>query len=172
MADLINFDNLRAVLEDYGRAVAARYKENLVRDGRPASGALERSITTRVRTERGEFIVEMDLENYWKYIEYGTPGRSPEAKMFDPTRKFPPVNKLLDWVRIKPVIPRPDDKGKIPTPEQLARQIAGKIFWYGTEGKPSLGDAMRDVTEEWRERIQEALGHDLEYYIRKVLSGE
>lgn len=172
MADIINLDNLRAVLEDYGRAVAQRYKENLVRDGRPASGALERSITTRVRTDRGEFIVEMDLEEYWKYIEFGTGGRSPSAKIYDPGRKFPPVNKLLEWVRVKPVIPRPGGDGKIPTPEQLARRIAGKIFWYGTSGKPSLTDAMRDVTDEWRERIQEALGRDLGNYIRKVLSGE
>lgn len=169
--DLIKLDNLLAVLEEYGQAVAEQYKLNLQRDNRPASGALERSINTRVRTERGEFIVEMDLESYWKYIEYGTGGRSPNAKIYNPTRKFPPVSKLLEWIRVKPVLPRPDASGKIPTPEKLARQIAGKIYWYGTEGKPSLQDAMTDTTEAWRERIQEALGHDLENYIRVVLTG-
>lgn len=167
MADeLINLDNLLAVLEEYGEAVAEQYKANLVRDGRPASGKLQDSISTHVRVDGGDYIVEMDLEEYWKWIEHGTGGRSPLAKIYNPNRKFPPVNKLLEWVRIKPRLPKPQGI----TEEQFARKIAGKIYWYGTEGKPSLEDAKRDVTAEWRERIEAALQHDMYNYIRKVLS--
>lgn len=163
--DLINFDHLREVLEEYGEAVAEQYKANLVRDGRPASGKLQQSIVTRVRVNGGDYIVEMDLEEYWKWIEHGTGGRSPLAKIHNPRRKFPPVNKLLEWVKVKPGLPRPQNL----TQEQFARKIAGKIYWYGTEGKPSLEDAKRDVAAEWRERIEEALHHDMYYYIRKIL---
>ena len=167
MADeLLNFDNLRAVLEEYGEAVAQRYKDNLVRDKRPASGRLTDSISTHVKVDGGDYVVQMDLEEYWKWLESGTGGRSPAAKIHNPNRKFPPVSALLQWVRVKPGLPRPSEL----TEEQFARKIAGKIYWYGTEGKPSLEDAKRDVTAEWRTRIEAALQHDMYDYIKKVLA--
>lgn len=166
MADeLINLEHLRQVLEDYGKAVAEQYKGNLRRDGRPASGRLEQSITTHVEVDGGDYVVQMDLEEYWKWIERGTKGRLNG----NPARKFPPVGKLLEWIRVKPVIPRPDAKGRIPSPRSLAFLIGRKIRDYGTEGKPSLEDAKRDVTAAWRDRIEQALQHDMYDYIRKVL---
>lgn len=160
--DLITFDHLRAVLEDYGRAVAEQYKANLVRDGRPASGKLEKSITTHVEREGRFFVVQMDLEEYWKYIEHGTRGR----KTGNPTRKFPPVDKLLQWIQVKPGFPRPATlEGKL----KEARRIAGKIYWYGSKGAPSLQDAKETVTRSWRDRLEEALQHDIYDYILKVL---
>ena len=65
--DLLTFENTLAVLAEYGEAVAAAYKDNLRRDGRPASHALEKSITTFVTTDRRDFVVKMSLEDYWKY---------------------------------------------------------------------------------------------------------
>lgn len=162
MADeLINLDNLRQVLEDYGKAVAEQYKSNLRRDGRPASGRLEQSITTHVEVDGGDYVVQMDLEEYWKWIERGTKGRLNG----NPSRKFPPVSAIERWISIKPSLPVPQGL----TPQQFARKIAGKIYWYGTEGKPSLEDAKADVTAAWRDRIEQALQHDMYNYIRKVL---
>lgn len=167
MADeLIGFDNLRAVLEEYGKAVAEQYKANLKRDGRPASHKLENSITTRVRTDNGDFVVEMDLEEYWKYIEYGTKG----WLTGNTSRKFPPVSAILEWIRVKPVIPRPDANGRIPTEKSLAFLIGRKIRDFGTRGKSDLTEAKMQTEAAWRERIEQALGRDLQYYIRKVLA--
>lgn len=167
MADnLIDLTNLRAVLEDYGRAVAEQYKANLKRDGRPASHQLERSIVTRVVTEGGDFVVKMDLEEYWKYIEYGTAGWFTG----NTSRKFPPVDAILKWIEVKPVIPRPDAKGRIPSPRSLAFLIGRKIQQFGTKGRADLTEAKMDVTEQWRERIEAALQHDMYNYIRKVLA--
>ena len=162
MADeLINLDTLRAVLEEYGEAVAAEYRDNLRKDGRPASGALENSIRTHVEVDGQDFIVQMDLEEYWKYIEYGTKGR----QTGNPGLKFPPTSAILRWIQVKPSFPRP---ASLPEQKSLAFLIGRKIREYGTQGKPSLTDATRSVTKQWRDRIEAALQHDIYYYIRKV----
>lgn len=171
MAELLRLDNLRSVLEEYGEAVAEEYRQNLIKSDRLASERLLNSIRTSVRVADREYIVEMTLEDYWKYVEEDT------------RPHWPPPSKLLEWIRVKPVLPRPDAKGRIPKPEQLAfligRRIAGKapdgnggFKPGGTKGSHDLRDAKRDVTAAWRRRLEEALGHDLEYYIIKVLHGE
>lgn len=159
---------LRAVLEEYGQAVAEQYKKNLERDNRLASRKIVTppSCTTRVSVDGREWEVTMTLEDYWKYIEYGTKGRVNG----NPGRKFPPVDKILSWIQVKPVIPRPDAKGRIPSPQSLAFLIGRKIRDFGTKGRADLTEAKMEVTERYRQRIAEALGHDMENYIRKVFA--
>ena len=162
MADeLISFPNVEAVLREFADAVAAQYKDNLRASGRPASGALEKSITTEVRIGERSWSVTMTLEDYWKYIEYGTRGRHTG----NPHRKFPPLDKILAWVQIKPNLPKPTDL----TPEQFARRVAGKIMWYGTTGKDDLARAKRDTIAEFEGRLAEALRLDVTDYIHKIL---
>lgn len=169
MADeLLNLDNLRAVLEDYGEAVATQYKANLARDNRPTGAdSLRNSIKTHLEVGDHSYIVEMDLKDYWKWIEHGTKGR----QTGNPSRKFPPLGKIEDWIQVKPVIPRPADGGKAPTPKQLAFLIGRKIREFGTEGKTSLGDAKETTWNEWRTRIEEALRSDMYDYVRKIMTG-
>lgn len=166
--ELVTLDNLYAVLEEYGEAVAEQYKSNLARDRRPTQpDSLRNSIRTHVEVDGHAYLVEMDLNDYWKWIEHGTKGR----QTGNPTRKFPPKSALLNWIQVKPVIPRPGDNGKIPTPEQLAFLIGRKIREYGTEGRPSLGDAKETTWNAWRERIEEALRTDMYAFVRKMMTG-
>ena len=102
--------------------------------------------------------VQLTLQDYWKYIEDGT------------RPHFPPLDRILEWIRVKPVIPRPDDKGRIPTPQQLAYLIGRKINEEGTEGSKDLHDALEVINAEYRERIAAALGHDMQNYIRKIVA--
>lgn len=155
---LIDFKELQQVLEDYAKDIADRYKDNLTKSGRPASGALQESIKTRVRdVANGRvFYVEMSLLDYWKYIEWGTKPH------------LPPVSKIIEWVKIKPVIPAPDENGKIPTPEQLGWAIAKKIEREGTEGKPDLTTSLEELDVWYRDRISEALGKDVGNYIHEM----
>ena len=161
--ELLNLDNLRAVLEEYGKAVAEQYKANLKRDGRPASHKLEQSIHTHVDVDGQDFVVRMDLEEYWKYIEYGTRGRLTG----NPSRKFPPLKAIEDWIDVKPGLPKPST---IPQKKSLAFLIGRKIRDFGTQGRADLTEAKMEVTEQWRERIEAALQHDMYNYIRKVLA--
>lgn len=123
-------------------------------------------MTARVEYGDDAFEVVLNLKEYWKYIEYGTKG----WYTGNPGRKFPPANKILEWIRVKPVIPRPDSRGRIPTPQQLAYLIGRKIQQFGTKGRADLTEAKMNVTERYRQRIAEALGHDMKDYIRKIVA--
>ena len=86
---------------------------------------------------------------YWKYIEYGRrPG------------KFPPPNKILDWVKIKPVIPRPVN-GIKPTEKQLAFLISRKIARDGIEAGNQFKEALDLCWDKNKNIISDAISLDL-----------
>ena len=163
MAELMELPRLRAVLEEYGQAVAQQYKDNLVRDGRPASGDLIRSITTFVEVNGQGYEVKMSLNDYWKYIEYGTKG----WYTGNTSRRFPPPSAIEHWIDVKPGLPRPST---IRERKSLAYLIGRKIRDYGTKGRADLTEAKMTITEQYRERIAAALGADMVNYIRKVIA--
>lgn len=149
MNDLIMFQRLASVLNDFGIAIAEAYKQNLTNSERNASHNLYNSIHSQVSVNGLTYDVELVMEDYWKYIEYGT------------RPHFPPVDKILEWVRVKPVLPTPMSNGKLPTEKQLAWMIARKIEREGTEGKPDLSDALDSLLDEWEMKIEEALDEDV-----------
>ena len=101
-------------------------------NGSNASGTLSKSITGIVKMNDKYLTVSISLEDYWKYIEYGT------------NPHFPPVDKIREWVRVKPVLPRPLASGKLPTENQLAFLIGRKISKFGTKPKPFLNNTKEE----------------------------
>lgn len=165
MDELLNFENLQAVLEEYGKAIAEQYKKNLIRDGRPTTdNKLIKSIKTRVVAKGNEYVVQMSLEEYWKYIEYGTKGRL--TGNFG--RKFPPLPEILHWIEVKPSLPRP---ANINEWNRMAYLIGRKIRDFGTQGRADLTEAEMEVTEQWRQRIEDALRMDVVNYVQQVIAG-
>lgn len=168
MEQLIDFTELAKVLEDLATDIRENYKEHLRHNDRYTergvpSGYSERlidSIKTRVVAGDRAWEVTMTLNDYWKWVE-------------DDTRPhFPPVSKILEWVEIKPVIPRPDTRGRIPSPRSLAFLIGRSIAKYGTKGSHDLEKTKDGVIPWYRERIAAALGRDMENYIRKIVAGK
>lgn len=157
---------LTAVLEEMAQDFAKLYTENLTKHDRLAAGELIRAVaSTRVAVDGTTYEVSVELPQYWKYVDTGTRGR----KTGLPSRKFPPLPKILNWVRIKPSLPRPlTIDGKPVSDERFAGKVAGKIMYYGTKGTHDLEDARTAVIEKYRDRIGEALGHDALYYILKA----
>ena len=70
--DLIKFDKLHSVLEQYGKDVADNYKDQLELNDSIASQKLINSVTSTVVVGSQTFKVQLSLENYWKYVEYGS----------------------------------------------------------------------------------------------------
>lgn len=154
----LTFEHLAAELESYGKALAELYVANLIDSDRVASRKLIDSVTARVEGgDGGTYDVVLSLENYWKYIEDGT----------RPHR--PPYSKILEWVKVKPVIPRPDEKGRIPKPESLAWAITKKIERDGTEGSHDLERSIDDLFPVFYPRILQALTDDIEGGLRKFI---
>ena len=157
MDELLNTDNLQKVLEEYAVAVRNLYQDRLILHDRIASGKLLNDINAHVEYDGQTYEVQLDLWNYWRYIE------------MDTEPHWPPPSAILKWIQIKPVLPRPMKNGKLPTPQQLAYLIGRKIAVFGTKGIPDLTDSVEDMNRAFRERIAAALAQDMGGYIRKLV---
>ena len=169
--ELIDFEKTRSVLEEFAEAVAQRYKDNLVASGRPTQkeAQLIPSIRTEVILGERAWEVTMTLRDYWKYVEEGVQGDgNPQSPYRNPGWKAFP--HILHWIDIKPVLPRPNGN-KIPSQKSLAYLITRSIVQHGTQGSHDLKRAKEDVMESFKERIVDALQHDVGFYIRKVIVG-
>lgn len=145
----IKFPNLQAVLQDYIEELKIEYENNLLDSDRVASWELINNIEIVTSFEGYDYWVGFNLKDYWKYVEYGTKPH------------FPPVDALLRWIEIKPVLPYPNSKGKLPTPKQLAYLIGRKISEVGTEGSHDLAEANKTIHQKYEELIQMALDEDI-----------
>lgn len=110
---------------------AQAYKQSLVADNKFASGSLTKNIKSRVKYDGKWLEIILSLEDYWKYVEYG---RKPG--------KFPPIDKIRNWILIKPILPRPLSNGKLPTTNQLAYLISRKIATKGIKPTYALRDSI------------------------------
>lgn len=150
------FDNLLNALSEYKNAVAVHYKDRLVADDKKATGQLINSISTEIKVGSDTFEVVLNVVDYFKYVEEG---RKPG--------KFPPVDKILSWIRVKPVIPRPIN-GKLPTEQQLAFLIGRKIATEGIEAGHQLRDTVQAINAEFIPKLEAALQEDFDAYAIKV----
>lgn len=170
MAELFDTTELMSVLRDLARDAEAGYKDLLKQHGHIASGALYNSISTDIEVNGTTYTVWMNMSDMWKYVEYDTKPH------------WPPKEAILNWIKIKPIIPRPDTTtGKIPTPETLAfligRAMAGKSPNQeylknphgGTTGTHDFRTSRDGVVAFYEERLLEALHRDALNYIEKVL---
>ena len=157
MDELLNTENLRAVLMEYGVAVRNLYQDRLILHDRIATGDLLNSVEVHVDYNGEAYEVKLDLASYWRYVE------------MDTEPHWPPPSAILKWIMAKPVLPRPMKNGKLPTPQQLAFLIGRKIAVFGTEGIPDLTDSVEDMNKAFQERIAAALAQDVGSYIRKLV---
>lgn len=159
MSELINFTELQKVLQEYAKEAEEIYKYQIALGGKNASRQLTDTIKSKVVVGSQAYEVTLSLQEYWKYVESG---RAPG--------KFPPVKALLDWISVKPIIPRPDANGRIPTPKQLSFLIGRKIKEEGIKPFPALETTKEELDKIYHERISAALGHDMTIYIRKLIA--
>lgn len=127
--------------------------------GTNASGKLSNSITGLVKQNDKYINISIQLEDYWKYVENGTKPH------------FPPIDKIRQWIKVKPVLPRATDN-KLPTQNQLAYLISRKISKVGTKPQPFLkntlssfdlvGKIYDEVTELINKQLIEEIDNELE----------
>ena len=147
----LNFNNLENALSDFTKEFVSNYKSLLLRDGKKASGNLISSLKpVSIQFTNNKIEADISIASYWKYVEYGRrPG------------KFPPVNKILDWIKVKPVIPRPMNGLKPPTEPQLAFLIARKIARDGIKPGNQFEEALNMTWAAYEKTISDAISEDL-----------
>ena len=156
MDDFI-FANVEEVLGRLAEDLSENYKSALLQSDRVASRKLYQSVRTQVVFGLNSWDVQMSLEDYWKYVENDT------------LPHWPPRDKILQWILIKPVIPRPDARGKIPTPQQLSYLISRKIARFGTEGSHDLERTVDKMLPQYMEELSQALQKDATAYVHNLM---
>lgn len=155
---IIKWTNLQRVLGEYGEALRNEYQDNLIRDGKIATGELLNSVEYTVETDDRSITLSLKLQDYYKWVEEGRqPGR------------FPPVDKILEWIRVKPILPD-ERNGKLPTEQQLAFLIGRKIAEEGIEAGHQLARARTTLAEEWEAKIDEAIALDVKDALDVIFS--
>lgn len=151
MGDLeFKWTNLEKVLEEYGRELRNKYQDSLINNDRIASGELLNSCEYIIQKDSYSISVSLQLAEYWKYVEWDTKPH------------WPPVDKILEWVKIKPVLPHSGSDGKLPTPEQLTFLIGRKIAKEGTKGSNDLHQSIEELNNEYMQLIEEAITKDVD----------
>lgn len=147
----LTMPHVEAVLHEYAETVRDLYKEKLVEADRLASEDLYNSIEAQVVVNGTEYLVQVRALDYWKYVEWDTKPH------------WPPVQSLLRWIRVKPVLPR--SGGSVPRPEQLAYLIGRKIAREGTKGSHDLALASTETNRRFRDAITDALAQDAQQFV-------
>lgn len=154
-----DFTMTRKILDLFAQVAIVEYRRNLKTLGKRASGKLEDNIGYEIEADETRFRVFLNLEEYWKYVEYG---RRPGAK-------WPPQSAILEWIHVKPVIPRAIN-GITPTDRSLAFLIARKIGRDGIKPTKALAGAVEVAKNDFDKYIGDAIRQDVEDYVLNTLA--
>ena len=149
----MKWTNLTAVMEEYRKFLEIATKDNT------KHYELSNNIKFNLQVNDTVFEIEFQAPSYWRYANYG---RSPG--------KFPPPDKIEDWIIRRKITPYPTKSGKIPTRKQLTYLISRKIAREGFKGSGFLEKSLSEQQDYWEDRIKEAIGEDIELQIMEWLS--
>lgn len=157
----IRWDHLEQVLIRYGQHFVQQARTNLGMNNSYASGKLGDTMKPHVEIEGDKFAVYVEIQTYWDYVEKGRrPG------------KFPPVNRIKEWIKVKPIRPYKDKRGKLPTTDQLAFLIGRKIKTKGIPARPFFKPAQEETESFFKGAIDNAILYDIETYINEKVRTE
>lgn len=140
-------DILLRILRQYGDDIINEYRRKLYTGNHNATGLLGNSISITVNAEDGIYEVNLNIQEYWKYLEYGRlPG------------KFPNIDAIRKWIQVKPVIPYTYN-GKLPTLNELTFLISRKIANKGIEPTYYLNRTLDEINMQ---PLEDAVTQSLE----------
>ena len=149
----MKWTNLTNTMEDYRKFLELATKDNT------KHYELSNNIKFNLQVNDTVFEIEFQAPEYWKYANYG---RGPG--------KFPPPDKIEDWIVRRKISPYPTKSGRVPTRKQLSFLIARKIAREGFEGSGFLQKSLKEQQDYWEDRISDAIYKDIESQIMEWLS--
>lgn len=169
--ELLNLENVMATLQEYAQEVRNLYQDKLIEGDRISSGKLLNSVEYQVVDNGREYLVQLSLEEYWKYLEYGVSGKEKNTNRPFGHTGWGALPHILEWVQVKPVLPRPDKNGKLPTPRTLAGAITASIIKNGIEPGNELHDAVDEVNARYKDKLIYSLRKDTENILKVAVGG-
>lgn len=151
-------DILIHILQQFGNWIIDSYRRKLYEGGSNATGLLGNSLSTTVNAEDGIYEVVLNIQEYWKYLEYG---RLPGS--------FPNIDAIRKWIQVKPILPTPSSNGRIPTIDQLTFLISRKIAEKGIEPRYYLNNTLDEIDlTPLEEGITKSLENKLDNELRQI----
>lgn len=117
------------ILADFKTA----FRQAMIDSDHLVTGEMANSMKWETTIISNGYLITISLKDYAYWLENG---RKPG--------KFPPVNKIKEWVRARRILPRPLPNGKLPTENQLAYLIGRKISKVGTKPTHLIENTMSD----------------------------
>lgn len=145
----MEWNNLQAVLNDFGRDFMNLVADKIVEADGVATGEMLNTLDFEVRQAGSYFAVYLKHTDYFTYFDKGT------------RPHWPPRSAIEKWVQDKPVLPYPDKNGKLPTVEQLAFLISREISENGTEARDVFEKAKAELFPKYEQLINEAVEKDV-----------
>ena len=146
------FSRTYALLNSFAQTIVNRYKDKI---SEYASGKLYKTIDYTITSKSDSYLVTINLEEYWKFIEKG---RRAGAKM-------PPVSAIENWIKVRKILPRPivlkSGKQRVPTVQQLAFIIARSIAKKGIQPRPFMRETLAETVETFKEKLSAAVKEDV-----------
>lgn len=149
----MEWNNLKSTMEEYRQFLELATKDNT------KHYELSKKISFTLQVNDTLFEIEFNAPEYWKYANYG---RGPG--------KFPPLDKIEDWIKRRKIAPYPTKSGSVPTRKQLAYLIGRKIAREGFKGSGFLEKSLKEQEDYWEERISDAIYEDIQLQIMEWLS--
>lgn len=146
------------VLKEYAIELRNTLQDSYITDDRIATGDLLNSVEYIIEKDDRQIEVSLQLKEWWKYVEEDTKPH------------FPPPDAMLNYIKAKPILPKPDRNGKLPTPNQLAYLIGRKISEVGTTGTHNVRDTVRLMNERYEEKIGQAISEDINNELDVIFS--
>lgn len=84
------FISVSSILKEYGLLIINALKNNLAESKHNASYVLSQSISFGVKIFGNTYTMEIQMENYWRWVEYGRKAG-----------KFPPLDPIIKWTAQK-----------------------------------------------------------------------
>lgn len=162
----IEWNHLRAVLDNFASYFQNKLQENMMRNGSNASGKLVNSFKTEVKIGDDTYEVGINLEDYWYYVNNG---RGPTKGGGNGSLQA----KIEEWIKVKRIVPhvgtiktgKQAGKTYLPTIHQLAFLITRKIHREGYKGTHFFDDAKADSVAYFQESIDYAIREDIETWV-------
>jgi dihydroxyacetone kinase-like predicted kinase len=149
-------DGVTRIIQNWGNEVMKQMQNNLLKNKSNATSSLWQSITPQVTTPVTGYNLSIMMEDYWIYVENG---RAPNR---------PPIQDIVEWIRNKKSIQIEiisKSRNRIAATNSLAFVIAEKIAQVGTEARPFVSPALKQVTTQ-------TLTTRISKYIVDSLTGE
>ena len=146
--------NLENCLLEYAIKFEDLWKSKMIENNIYASDKLYNSFNIDINLDNTTYTVDINLEDYWIFVENGRKAGG----------KFPPLNAILDWIKIKPIIPK-SVNGVKPNNKQLAFLIGRSIAEKGIKAKPIMAETTEELQEAFLSDIVDAIKKDIYNYI-------